>query len=125
MPFRQRRKCCQFSVHCFPGSLRSHSPCGCSWRSSQCLAILVELHQRVYITARGSYQINRGQDKLSFPGIAWEMGHQFIPALCSFQNGLSLSIEAQYFGCSMKSAKHERNPPVFSEMGTGLVAAPG
>jgi hypothetical protein len=96
---------------------------GCPAR--QCLPILLEFHQRYSIPARGSYQINRGQDKLSYPGIAWEMGHQFIPALCSFQNGLSLSIEAQYFGCSMKSAKHERNPPVFSEMGRGLVAAPG
>src|SRR5438067_773329 len=88
------------------------------------LPILLEFHKRHSITARGLYQMNRGNDNLSYPGIAWEMGQQFIPPLCSWQNGLSLSIEAQNLGCSTKSAEHKSNPPVFSEMGRGLVAAP-
>jgi hypothetical protein len=60
--------------------------------------------------------MNRGNDNLSYTGIAWEMGQQFIPPLCSWQNGLSLSIEAQNLGGSTKSAEQKRNTPVFSEM---------
>src|SRR5215471_9709678 len=91
----------------------------------QCLTILLEFHQRHSIPARSSYQINRGQDNLTYPGIAWELDHQFIPPLCSWQNSFSFSIEAQNLGFALKSTKHERNPPVFSQMGRGFVPAPG
>src|SRR5437867_3333030 len=53
----------------------------------QGLPILLKFHQRHAIAARGVDEMNRGQDNLSGPGIAWEMGHQFLPAVCSWQNG--------------------------------------
>src|SRR5438105_3263653 len=81
----------------------------------QRLPILLEFHQRHSIPARGLDQINRGQDDLSDTAIAWEMGQQFIPALCSWQNGLSLSIEAHNLGGSTKRAEQKRNAPVFSQ----------
>src|SRR5437868_13116988 len=65
---------------------------GCPTRHR--LPILLGLHKRHSITARGLDQMNRGKDALSYTGIAREMGQQFLPPLGSWQNGLSLSIEA-------------------------------